>query len=227
MKDRSMEKELIDQGGFTQDEYFDCLKKLHQVGVVLGGDRATLRVLRKLSYVPESILEIGCGGGYFTKTLALSYPSAQVVGADLSESAIRFAEDQQKPLPSNLSYKVQSEKSLNEFDPVDIITTTLVCHHMTDDELVEFLREAASLAQKEVIINDLHRSWIAYLFYAVIAPIVFNNRLITHDGLLSIKRSFRKADWERIRERAKIRKSSWKLQWVFPFRWVVRIACEK
>jgi len=194
---------------------------------LFSGDRATLHTLRELSYVPESILEIGCGGGYFAKTLALQYPSTQVHGVDISESAVRFAEEEQQPLPSNLRFTLQRNKNLDEFKPVDVITSTLVCHHMTDEELIEFLRQSTSLARKEVILNDLHRSWIAYIFYAILAPLFFWNRLIIHDGLLSIKRSFKKSDWERIREGAGIAKSAWKLKWYFPFRWIVRIECEK
>ncbi len=55
-----------------------------------------------------------------------------------------------------LNFKHHINKGIEAPDnSVDIVTSTLVCHHMNDDELVEFLDQAQRVAKHEVIINDV------------------------------------------------------------------------
>jgi len=224
LKERSSEKELLDLGleHYSQEEYEDCLKKLDQVGRWLGGDRATFSALSQLKRSPNSILDIGCGGGFMTKKLADRYPEAQVVGVDRDPAAIAFAKRHQAP---NLRFEHRNMDSFS--DSYDVVMATLVCHHMSDAELVSFIKDVYLVANQSVIFNDLHRHSFAYGAYAVLAPLLFHNRLITHDGLLSIKRSFKRKDWFRFFEEAAIPSRKCSVSWHFPFRWIVRIACQK
>ncbi len=225
MKKRSYEKELIDLGSdfYTKDEYDDCLKQLGRVGKLLLGNRAALHAFDQLKKAPKSILDVGCGGGSFTRLLALKYPKAAVTGIDFSPSAICYANNQlaNKPI-KNLKFEVPSTLELEKPPKsVEVITTTLVCHHMNDEQLIDFLKRAKLIAVKSIIINDLHRHPLAYLSYLVIAPFAFRNRLITHDGLLSIRRSFIKKEWINYLEKAGI--ENYTIKWKFPFRWIITI----
>jgi 2-polyprenyl-3-methyl-5-hydroxy-6-metoxy-1,4-benzoquinol methylase len=210
---RSDKLERLDTGDYTEEEYRDCLAKLGQVGTRLGGDRASYQAFDALGEPPASILDVGCGGGEFSYKLARRYPLAQVTGMDISEEAIAIAN--QRTLP-NLSFTTQYPS-----EPVEVVTATLVCHHMKDDELIEFLKKAASLATRAVIINDLHRSYLALSSYAIVAPLLFRNSLITEDGLTSIRRSFKRGDWERYLSAAGL--ENWSISWKWPFRWIVQI----
>lgn len=225
MQKRSQEKELIDLGDkfYTKEEYRDCLKQLGRVGKLLLGNRAALSAFNRISVLPTSILDVGCGGGSFTRLLAKKYTSAQVIGIDFSKEAIIYAnqELQKQPIP-NLTFKVPETLELTAPPKsFDLITATLVCHHMNDDELVDFLLRAKEIAIKYIIINDLHRHPLAYLSYKLIASLAFKNRLITHDGLISIKRSFVKNDWIKTLKKAKI--LNYTIKWKFPFRWIITI----
>lgn len=223
MKFRSEKKELIDLGSefYTAQEYDDCLKKLGDVGRFLGGNSAGLSAFNQLKIKPQSILDVGCGGGYFTNILAKKFPQAKVTGIDYSSKAIEHAKKHNSP---NLSFHVPTTLELNIPEKsVDIITATLVCHHMNDTELIDFLKRAKTSARKKVIINDLHRHPIAYFFYGLIAPILFRNRLITHDGLISIKRSFTKNEWVSYLKKAGFNKDQYTIKWKFPFRWIITI----
>lgn len=222
MKKRSYEKELIDLGSdfYTKEEYDDCLKQLGRVGKLLLGNRAALHAFDQLDRSPKSILDVGCGGGSFTRLLALKYLDATVTGIDFSACAISYAQ-KQKPI-KNLKFEVPLTLELEKPPKsVDVITTTLVCHHMNDEELIDFLKRAKKIAIKSIIINDLHRHPLAYLSYLLIAPFAFRNRLITHDGLLSIRRSFIKKEWVSYLEKAGI--ENYTIKWKFPFRWIITI----
>ncbi len=204
---RSDEKEWMDLGHYTPEEYEETLYQLDLVGRYLGGNRATFSALKS---PPQSILDLGCGGGFFTQILAKRYPNAQVVGFDISEEAIQFAKRHQAP---NLHFTTSTSETF------DLITATLVCHHMSDAELIQFLKDSSSQA-KTVILNDLHRCWLAYLGFWGISSCFFNG-MVKHDGLLSIRRGFTRREWESLLKAAGIRNYS--ISWHWPFRWIVLI----
>lgn len=214
---RAEELELIDLGGsvyYSEEEYRDCLDKLGQVGRYLGGDRATLKAFNKLSFYPETILDVGCGGGGFTQILGKRYERSFVHGLDNSLPAIHHAAS--KNHLKNVVFKQgQLEDVVSK--SYDIVTCTLVLHHLKDRDLISFLHECFRIAKKAVIINDLHRHPLAWRAFRLLAPLLFRNRLISHDGSLSIKRAFRRADWKHYFEQIEERGT---LLWYFPFRWV-------
>lgn len=227
--DRSMEKELMDLGPscYTPKEYEDCLHQLDRVGRYLGGDRASYWAFRQLKSTPKSILDVGCGGGLFTIRLAKTYPEAKVVGIDVSQEAIAIASkhlQNAKPVLTNLEFTVPAAPELHYKDNAfDVVIATLVCHHLTDTELVVFLKDAYKVAKQAVILNDLHRHDLAYKIFGIIAPLLFRNRLITEDGLLSIKRSFIRKDWIALLQAAEIPLEHCSINWSCPFRWIVML----
>lgn len=224
---RSDQKELIDLGfeHYTLEEYKACLEQLGKVGHLLGGNAATLSKFSQLKERPNSILDVGCGGGFFARLLAKKYPEAKVLGIDFSKEAIAYAlESVQFEKNNHLSFEVPETLELN-FPPqtFDVVTATLVCHHMQDEELIEFLKRAKKVARNKIIINDLHRNFFAYCSFALIAPLLFRNRLITHDGLISIKRGFTKQEWVNYLEKAGFDSNQYEITWKWAFRWMITI----
>lgn len=223
---RSYEPELLDLGSsqYTQKEYEDCLDQLARIGRFLGGNQATFKTLFRFPK-PMSILDVGCGGGQFTLELAKQFSQARVMGIDISSEAIAFAQKQPganslKNLEFNLCHLGQLPFIPNSFD---VVTSTLVCHHLNDDQLIEFLKRSYQIAKNLVVINDLHRHWLAYSCFAFIAKLFFPNRLIVHDGLVSIKRAFKKKDWVNYLNAAGIPLEHCSISWHWAFRWVVCI----
>ncbi len=226
---RSYQLEWIDLGPayYTADEYRQCLYQLDRIGRFLGGDRATFLALQQLKTPLNSILDVGCGGGLFTMRLATHYPQARVLGIDISPEAIAFAQEHlnqfNTPL-TNIEFSVPSTPQLDHFsESFDVVTSTLVCHHLSDTELISFLQQACRIANRAVILNDLHRYPLASIGFATLVPIFFRNRLIWHDGLLSIRRAFTRQDWLFYLDRAGIDQEYYTITWHWAFRWVVTI----
>ncbi len=218
MLKRTNKPEWIDLGSeyYTPQEYRDCLGKLGKIGSWLGGNQATLEAIEKACPDPKSIVDVGCGGGALTRIIAAKYPQARVVGIDTSKEAIAYAKERNGNLP-NLSF--QNTRSLD--GPYDIVTATLVCHHMQDHELVGFFQEAQKNALFAVVINDLHRNPLAWLGFAAISPVLFPNRLIFHDGLLSIRKGFQKQEFISLLAQAGIK--NYQIDWKWAFRWIVTL----
>lgn len=66
---------------------------------------------------PQTILDVGCGTGMTTRRLARRYPSARILGVDLSEEMIQVARD--RTAFSNVVYRVADVRALSgRFDRV-------------------------------------------------------------------------------------------------------------
>jgi 2-polyprenyl-3-methyl-5-hydroxy-6-metoxy-1,4-benzoquinol methylase len=224
MKTRSTELEWMDLGSsfYSEDEYADCLTILFKINRLLGFFKTTVRLLSRMPDA-RSLVDIGCGGGLFILHLSRYYPNIALLGIDISKTAIAEAQKRLQQWKQNnpsiqVDFKPQDALNLalspNE---VDVVLTTLVCHHIDDEALVVFLQQVFAAARVAVIVNDLQRHRLAYWGYQVISPILFRNRLITHDGLISIKRSFTRKELVHLLKRANI--TTYELKWAFPFRW--------
>ena len=223
---RSQEKELLDLGSeyYTKEEYAHCLQQLFKINQISGIFNHTVKLLKQF---PNniSLADIGCGGGLFLLHLSKKYPEMQLLGIDISEEAIQLAQNELELWnKNNLNPKVtfqlqQAEEFKLTKESIDIILLTFVCHHFEDKDLIEFLKKAVNAMRTALIINDLHRNTIAYWFYKIFSPILFKNRLITHDGLISIRRSFTRKELHSLLQKADI--NNYKIKWCFPFRWSV------
>lgn len=229
---RSHQPEWMDLGKeyYTSSQYRDCLFQLDRIGRFLGGDTATFWALKQLSKTPQSILDVGCGGGLFTLHLAKRYPKTKFVGIDISPDAIAFAQErlkEEQPSLMNVQFRIPDSPQLNENDRYDVVMATLVCHHLSDQELIFFIQQACKVAKEAVILNDLHRHPFAYWGFTALVPFLFPNRMIYHDGRLSILRSFTRQEWKTFLKAAGVDENDYTITWHWAFRWIVMIDVTK
>lgn len=117
------------------------------------GQREVALLLRELQYRPsESMLDVGCGTGYFTRALA-SATGGQVSGVDINPEWVAYARRQNA---NNLSYEVADARALPyetaSFDLVVSITT--LCFIEEEQAAV---REMVRIARRRVVIGLLNR----------------------------------------------------------------------
>ncbi|CAN5354416.1 hypothetical protein BH10PSE19_BH10PSE19_14610 [soil metagenome] len=221
---RSQEKELLDLGPdyYTYEEYTQCLKKLFRVNKLFGFYRSTVKTLQYFANT-STLLDVGCGGGLFILHLNKIFPNMNMLGIDISTAAIDEAQHslqtwQKNNPPIHVDFQLQEQIQLNlDTDSFNVILATLVCHHLSDAELIIFLQTIHRAASRVVIINDLQRHFLAQWLYSLISPLLFRNRLITHDGIISIRRGFTRKEWQLLLHHANI--ENYQLKWRFPFRW--------
>ena len=73
----------------------------------------------------------------------------------------------------------------------DVVTASLFLHHFGEDDLPAILAGLGRLARRALVVNDLHRARVPYLFGQAAFPFLFRSRVSVEDGLLSIRRGFR------------------------------------
>jgi ubiquinone/menaquinone biosynthesis C-methylase UbiE len=80
------------------------------------------------------VLEVACGPGFLSHLIAVEYPLVQVLGTDISEESIRYAQTRNGNRP-NLRYAVRDGYELNGAEPsYDLTLCTLSLHHFADPE---------------------------------------------------------------------------------------------
>ena len=83
-----------------------------------------------------SILDFGCGDGYYTLWLKRKFPHTQVKGCDLSLSMIDSARENAKKSGYNIEYNV-SDSNIPFPEKFDIIVVIAVLAHVLEDSLLE------------------------------------------------------------------------------------------
>ena len=192
--------ELMD-GACSYEDFRACLQSLAQVNLRLGGYRPTLAWLQ--SFASESIrgahlVDVGSGGGDLLRQIAAWASrqgiALQLTGIDLNPYAKRVAEEF---TPRQLGIRWVTDDALlyQPDEPIDLIVSSLMAHHLEDAELVALLRWMEESARAGWFINDLKRSaWTCFIF-GWIAKLAGWHRFVQHDGPVSFRRAFRRADW--------------------------------
>jgi SAM-dependent methyltransferase len=236
---RSDEPELMDQGGISFAEFHQCLQSLETINRLTLAYRPTLRWLRGWlkSGEPIVLLDVGSGGGDMLRRISkqtqkqekksgagINHSMVSFIGVDLNPWAKKSAELNSSFMPgsssspaSSIRYATADIFNFEPDQPIDIIICSLFTHHLTDTQLVEFLRWIDHRASKGWFINDLHRHPLPYYFIKITTRLLSRNRLIRNDAAVSVARSFTVADWRRLLKMAGI-DDRVRLQWFFPFR---------
>ena len=89
---------------------------------------------------------------------------------------------------------------------------------MADDELVAFMKWMDASAKVGWLVNDLHRHWAAWIGFRALAALFGWHPIVAHDGAVSVRRAFTRADWVRLLARAGVKAE---VRWHLPFRWTV------
>lgn len=232
-KRRSDEPELMDQGGISFAEFHHCLQSLATINQLTLAYRPTLRWLRRWrkSGGPIRILDAGSGGGDMLRRIekqtgkrreGRGKQAVSLIGVDLNPWSKKSAELSSPA--SSICFATADIFSVEPDQPIDIIVCSLFTHHLTDAQLVDFLRWIDERAQTGWFINDLHRHPMPYYFIKIATKLLSCNRLIRHDAAVSVARSFTVADWRRLLDSAGIGDRV-RIQWFFPFR--LCVSCEK
>jgi hypothetical protein len=71
---------------------------------------------------------------------------------------------------------------------------SLFLHHFDGPEPGRLLRELARVARRAVVVCDLERALVPFVFGRLFFPLLFRSRVSVHDGLVSIRRGFREGE---------------------------------
>jgi 2-polyprenyl-3-methyl-5-hydroxy-6-metoxy-1,4-benzoquinol methylase len=218
---RSRQDEQMDAPGLDPAIYAKVLHDLARV------NRWTFTAHPVLAYMKRAIgearrfrlMDVGFGDGDILRAIARWATrrgiEVELVGVYLNEKSVAAARE---ATPAGLAIDYRAGDYLDEEGPFDFVISSQVTHHMTDDQLMTFLRYMEAEAQRGWLICDLHRHGFAYRGFPLLARLLFVHRIVREDGQLSIARSFRPAEWRELLAQAGIPAEAVRIVRRFPFR---------
>jgi ubiquinone/menaquinone biosynthesis C-methylase UbiE len=223
-KTRSYQKELLDGQDIAFADIRRNMQELDFINTWLGGHTITLAGIKPLLREQgdiKHIVEIGCGGGDNLRVIKNWAESKgmklSLCGVDINPECIAFAESRTEN--KGIAFYCSDYKKFQFDNPPDIIFSSLFCHHFSDNDLINMMRWMQQNARTGFFINDLHRHPLAYYSIKMLTQLFSRSYMVKHDAPLSVKRGFKKEDWQKILTAAGIQ--PYRLIWKWAFRWLI------
>ncbi len=229
MKYRSDEREIMDDFTLEGDRLRVNLDILASINKWLGGNHISLHGIQELvrdypvghKFV---IADLGCGNGDMLRKVSklgdkLGFQFS-LLGIDANLDTINYAKELSAGF-ENISY-IQMNIFSEEFNEVsyDIALSTLFLHHLNDAEILDKLSQLNKNARIGIIVNDLQRSKLAYFLFNIISYFI-NNKIVRNDGLVSIRRGFKKQELMNFANQLNV-KSDIGWRWAFRYQWIMK-----
>lgn len=226
---RTDEREIMDDFTLEGKALRTNLDILASINKWLGGNQVSLDGVQKLiKKLPKDkelvIVDLGCGNGDMLRRVSklgkkLGY-QFRLIGIDANKDSIQYA------TLLSLGYNNITYHQMNIFSEkfkeltYDIALSTLFLHHLNNEEIIDKLSLLNKQARVGIVVNDLHRNKLAYFLFNVISFFI-NNKIIRNDGLVSIRRGFKKRELINFANQLQIKSDiNWK--WAFRYQWIMK-----
>lgn len=228
MKQRILTPELMDDPALDLNTLTLALQDVSQVNKLLGGNQVTINGLgyffNKYPQASYTIVDLGCGDGEMLRAVAKfgrkKDVSLKLIGMDINEKSLALAKEKSVEYPEITFLQQDILKLDSDSFSCDIVISTLTMHHFTNEEIVIFLKCFLNLATLGFVINDLHRSSIAYNLFKLYSSFFMRTDLARHDGLISIQRAFKKEELTSLAKKLDVKTNIIKWQWAFRYLWI-------
>ncbi len=221
---RADEPEWMDTLEVSAEDFAACLADLEQVNILTRAWPPTRRFLERatVGWPPGSelrLVDVGFGQGEMLRRIHRWATTRgfvpKLTGVDLNPHC-KAAAEAATPSAMGIDYRVENIFDHTPETPPHFVTSALFTHHLTDAELLRFLRWQTGFASHGWFVNDLHRHGFAWGSFWLLSRVMRWHRFVQHDGPLSVRRAFVRADWRAILAQAGAANA--KLSWHIPFR---------
>jgi SAM-dependent methyltransferase len=215
----------MDAGLGTDAEVAEAYRELDRVNRRLAGYRASLDPLeRHAASGPTSILDVAGGdGGFaerFVERLGADGAPATAWVLDLGRVSTTIAARRAPAHGRIVAVRGNARRLPFPDCSVDIVHTAAFFHHLGVEDAGRVLAEMCRVSRRLVLVNDLVRSWVAAGSIWVLSRLLSENRLIRHDGPLSVLKAFRPRELGSLARAAGPAAAGfrWRLVRTFPYR---------
>lgn len=143
-----------------------------------------------------SLLDVGAASGDSARIIQAIYCNAQITNLDYNDTNLEKA-----PHPKLIANAFELPFKDGAFD---YVMCSLFLHHFRDEEVVQLLKGFYRVARNALFVIDLERHVLPFLFLRASKPLFRWNHITVHDGLISVKASFRADEMRKLAESAGI-----------------------
>ena len=185
--------EMLDSDRGSAADIQVQLDDLWRINRWLGGVSSSLhlllRFLQQAGKRSARVLEVGAGDARMAarlrSLLARNGIDTEFFVLDRRHSHLLFGRPE-----SNLHPLAADALALPFRDgSFDLVMCNLLLHHFSGENAIRFLRALEAVARDAVLINDLERCWLPYLFIRA-APWFTRNEMSRHDGAASVRQAY-------------------------------------
>ncbi|MEO7976856.1 methyltransferase domain-containing protein [Flavobacterium sp.] len=229
-KYRTQEAEIMDDFSLQGRELRTALDQIARINQLLGGNKVTLNgiktIIKKVNTSQTLIIaDVGCGNGDMLRMLAdyglKNNLKFKLIGIDANLFTVNYAR--------TLSNEYQNIEYLcldifnDEFAQLeyDIVLCTLTLHHFTNEQILNIITTFNNNASLGIVVNDLHRSTLAYQLFRLICKIFNLSKMSREDGLVSILRGFKKEELEKFSKIINLKNYTINWKWAFRYQWII------
>jgi methyltransferase family protein len=208
------EAELIDDESQPYSDFRASMTDVQRANRLLGGTFVVEREVsawfrrRRAREGPSgrgvTFLDVATGSGDLPKAILRvarrEKVDARGVGLDYSAPILRFAREETRAQADFKLLRGTAFRLPFRDSSVDYVLCSLAFHHFGFDRSVAALREMERVARCGWLVNDLRRSWSAWLLFRAVSTLAGMNRLTRHDGPASILRAYSVAEYRAMAE---------------------------
>jgi flavin-dependent dehydrogenase len=225
--ERSLKRERMDVETLDAPTAASILGTLETINAWIGGVHATLSHLRAFSknWKPGErirLIDWGTGGADLPRALVRwgrqNGFQLEITGVDNNGPILEVARRACRDYPEIqlihinfnnvgdgvefLRFFSKVNNSSTSPEPFDYALSSLCLHHLKDEEIVTLLKTSDQITTRGMIMNDLKRSVRAWLWIWTLTRLGGVHPIVQNDAPLSVRRSFRARELEKLAERA-------------------------
>ena len=198
LKERSYEEELMDRLDADPKrlkktiEQFDLLNRLFSAALPL----FKKHILPALLAEPDrewTFLDFGSGGGDIDRAMVRLCRrhglKVKITALDLDPRVLPWARDLCRGYPE-ITPVTGSVFDLGQLGDFDYILSNHTLHHFTYPQVRRTVELCLVHGRRGFLLNDLRRSFWAYVGYTIFTGLLIRGSLAFYDGRLSIRRGF-------------------------------------
>ncbi len=146
----------------------------------------------------SSLLDVGAASGDTARLISGLYPGARVTNLDQSPVNLQSASHP----------KLIADAFHLPFGPrsFDYVLSSLFLHHFEDEQVVRLLADMYRVSRRGILITDLERHILPYIFLPLSRPLFKWGDITVHDGIRSVRAAFTAAELGRLATHAGIPK---------------------
>jgi ubiquinone/menaquinone biosynthesis C-methylase UbiE len=193
---RVIEPELLDH--LPPEEARRNLADLVRINRRFGGHAVLRKALQRVIRPEEGFtaLDIGAASGDTARLIQQIFPRASVTSLDCNGVNLGGA-----PQPKLIADAFRLPFAPESFD---IVLSSLFLHHFEDAHVSALLRSFYRIARRAVVVCDLERHVLPYLFLPATKYLLGWQRVTIHDGVISVRAAFRAKELLELSRRAGI-----------------------
>lgn len=222
---RNLRDELLDLDEAPFEEVKDSLSDVRRVNRYLSGYRVLLNhsepFLKKHSEKrPFTVIDLATGSADQPTELVLlarrlNIP-IKVIAIDINRKMLDYAREESQQFPEISFVQCDILNLPFEENSFDLAINSLSLHHFSKNNAVLIIQALDKLGKLGFIVNDLHRSRIAFFSIYILTRILTKNRLTRYDAPVSVMNAFTPSEMKDLAQEAGVKE--FQIHRHFPYR---------